>query len=114
MGERIHSIDSLRAIAVFFVVIAHVQPFAGFGSHGNYIYFVFDTIGQFDVPFFFVTSGYFLKSKLDSGERTSGDYEWIQSDVDRCVAGSCNTSRLRSFVGRVCFCGENRAHRDRR
>lgn len=67
MGKRIHSIDSLRAIAVFFVVIAHVQPFAGFGSHGNYIYFVLDTIGQFDVPFFFVTSGYFLKSKLDSG-----------------------------------------------
>lgn len=66
MGERIHSIDSLRAIAVFFVVIAHVQPFAGFGSHGNYIYFILDTIGQFDVPFFLVTSGYFLKSKLDS------------------------------------------------
>jgi peptidoglycan/LPS O-acetylase OafA/YrhL len=67
MGERIHSIDSLRAIAVFFVVIAHVQPFAGFGIYGNYIYFVLDTIGQFDVPFFFVTSGYFLTSKLDSG-----------------------------------------------
>ena len=71
MGKRIHSIDSLRAIAVFFVVIAHVQPFAGFGSHGNYIYFVLDTIGQFDVPFFFVTSGYFLKSKLDSGSAGS-------------------------------------------
>ncbi|WP_079977469.1 acyltransferase [Halococcus sediminicola] len=66
MGERIYSIDSLRAIAVFFVVVAHVQPFAGVGSYGNHIYFILDTIGQFDVPFFFVTSGYFLKDKLDS------------------------------------------------
>ena len=71
MGERIHSIDGLRAVAVFFVVIAHVQPFAGFGAYGNYIYFLLDTIGQFDVPFFFVTSGYFLKSKLESSSAKS-------------------------------------------
>lgn len=60
MRERIHSIDTLRAVAIFFVVVGHVQPFRGFGTYGNYVYFALDTIGQFDVPFFFVTSGFFL------------------------------------------------------
>lgn len=66
MGERIHSIDSLRAIAVFFVVVAHVQPFHGFEGWGNYVYFALEAIAQFDVPFFFATSGYFLATKLDA------------------------------------------------
>ena len=65
MEKRIYSIDSLRAIAVFFVVIAHVHPFLGFGAYGNYVYFVVDTVGQFDVPFFFVASGYFLAKKAN-------------------------------------------------
>ncbi|WP_266081150.1 acyltransferase [Haladaptatus caseinilyticus] len=65
MSDRIHSIDTLRAIAIFFIVIAHVQPFRGFGTYGNYIYFVLDTIGQFDVPFFFATSGYFLAETVN-------------------------------------------------
>ncbi|WP_423747480.1 acyltransferase (plasmid) [Haladaptatus sp. SPP-AMP-3] len=65
MSDRIHSIDTLRAIAIFFIVIAHVQPFRGFGTGGNYVYFVLDTIGQFDVPFFFVTSGYFLAETVN-------------------------------------------------
>ncbi|WP_336360283.1 acyltransferase [Haladaptatus sp. ZSTT2] len=64
MRERIHSIDTLRALAIFFITIAHVQPFRGFGTHGNLVFFVLDTIGQFDVPFFFVTSGFFLGAKL--------------------------------------------------
>jgi surface polysaccharide O-acyltransferase-like enzyme len=66
MRERIHSIDTLRAIAIFFVVIGHVQPFRGFGTYGNYVYFALDTIGQFDVPFFFVTSGYFLAKTVNA------------------------------------------------
>ncbi|GAA5064427.1 acyltransferase [Haladaptatus pallidirubidus] len=65
MSNRIHSIDTLRAVAIFFIVIAHVQPFQGFGTYGNYIYFVIDTIGQFDVPFFFATSGYFLAETVN-------------------------------------------------
>ncbi|MFH5801197.1 acyltransferase [Haladaptatus sp. CMAA 1911] len=60
MSDRIHSIDTLRAVAIFFIVIAHVQPFRGFGTYGNHVYFALDTIGQFDVPFFFLTSGYFF------------------------------------------------------
>ncbi|MCO8244786.1 MULTISPECIES: acyltransferase [unclassified Haladaptatus] len=81
MSDRIHSIDTLRAVAIFFIVIAHVQPFRGFGTYGNYVYFVMDTIGQFDVPFFFVTSGYFfaetvsidnVKSTVSSSVRKLG------------------------------------------
>lgn len=64
MGDRIHSIDTLRAVAIVFVVIAHTEPFLGFGSYGNHVFFVLDTIGQFDVPFFFAASGYFLATKL--------------------------------------------------
>lgn len=64
MGDRIHSIDTLRAIAIFFIVIGHAQPFRGFETYGNHVYFVLDTFGQFDVPFFFMTSGYFLGSTV--------------------------------------------------
>lgn len=67
MSRRIHSIDTLRAIAIFFVLIAHVRPFEEFGTYGNHIFFLLDTIGQFDVQFFFVVSGYFLAKKLQHG-----------------------------------------------
>ena len=56
---------------MFFIVIGHVQPFRGFGGYGNYVYFALDTIGQFDVPFFFVTSGYFLATTIEPGNVTS-------------------------------------------
>jgi len=68
VSERIYSIDSLRAIAIFFVVIAHLRPFEGFPPHGALLYFVLDTIGQFDVPFFFLTAGYFLATKLQPAD----------------------------------------------
>ncbi|WP_200862258.1 acyltransferase [Candidatus Halobonum tyrrellensis] len=72
MGERIYSIDALRAVAIAFVIVAHAKPFAGMGARGNLLYFVLDTIGQFDVQFFFVTSGYFLATKLSPS--VSGRY----------------------------------------
>ncbi|WP_049969698.1 acyltransferase [Haladaptatus cibarius] len=71
MSKRIHSIDTLRAVAIFFIVIAHVQPFRGFGTYGNYVFFVIDTIGQFDVAFFFLTSGYFLAKTATADTVTS-------------------------------------------
>lgn len=71
MGERIHSIDSLRAVAISFVVIAHTHPFHAFGPYGSEIYFILDTIGQFDVPFFFVAAGYFLAERARPGELKS-------------------------------------------
>ncbi|WP_435358828.1 acyltransferase [Haloarchaeobius sp. DFWS5] len=71
MRDRIHSIDTLRAVAIFFIVVAHVQPFRGFEPYGNYVYFVVDTVGQFDVPFFFLTSGYFLAEALNADNVTA-------------------------------------------
>ncbi|WP_330632024.1 acyltransferase [Halocatena halophila] len=65
MANRLYSIDSLRAVAIFFVVIAHVTPFLGFDSYGTTVFFLLDTIGQFDVPFFFVASGYFFAKSVD-------------------------------------------------
>lgn len=67
MSKRIHSVDSLRGLAILFVVIAHAKPFQGYGAYGNHVFFVLDTIGMFDVPFFFAASGYFLADKLNPG-----------------------------------------------
>ena len=71
MSDRIQSVDTLRAVAMFFIVIAHVQPFRGFGEYGNYVFFVLDTVGQFDVPLFFLTSGYFLASSVTAENAVS-------------------------------------------
>lgn len=68
MPDRIYSIDSTRALAILFVVVAHVSPFQGYRDWGNQVYFLLDTIGQFDIPFFFIASGYFLAYKLDREE----------------------------------------------
>jgi surface polysaccharide O-acyltransferase-like enzyme len=64
MSDRIHSIDTLRAVAIGFVVVAHAGPFKGYGQYGNHVFFVLDTVGQFDVPFFFAVSGFFLATKI--------------------------------------------------
>ncbi len=56
---------------MFFIVIAHVKPFKGFEAYGNYAFFALDTIGQFDVPFFFAASGYFLAKTVDADNVTS-------------------------------------------
>ncbi|MFC6990370.1 acyltransferase [Haladaptatus sp. GCM10025707] len=71
MRKRLHSIDTLRALAIFFITLAHLQPFRDFATHGNLLFFALDTIGQFDVPFFFVTSGYFLAAKVNTHSVTA-------------------------------------------
>jgi surface polysaccharide O-acyltransferase-like enzyme len=51
--------------------LAHTHPFHAFGPYGSEIYFILDTIGQFDVPFFFVAAGYFLAERARPGELKS-------------------------------------------
>ena len=58
MKKRILSIDSLRFIAVFSVILLHYFPAAGL------LKTVVDQLARFAVPFFFITSGYFLGLKL--------------------------------------------------
>ncbi|MFC6716217.1 acyltransferase [Natrialbaceae archaeon GCM10025810] len=65
MGDRIHSIDSARAVAMLFVVAIHAEPFGGLGAYGNAANFVIDTTARFAVPFFFLTSGYLFATKLE-------------------------------------------------
>lgn len=59
-GTHIHSIDVMRIVMAFFVVVIHV-PFAGKAGE------VFITYGKTAVPFFLVVCGYFLY-RDDSGE----------------------------------------------
>lgn len=63
MGERIYSIDSMRIIAMLFVVSIHTDPFRGIGIYGNIFNFVIDSSARFSVPFFFMTSGYLFARK---------------------------------------------------
>jgi len=63
MGDRIHSVDAMRVVAVAFVVLIHTDPFQGLGTAGNAVNFGIKTTARFAVPFFFVTSGYFFALK---------------------------------------------------
>lgn len=64
--ERIYSIDSLRIIAILFIVAVHAKPFVNFDMYNEEIHFLIAVIGRFDVPFFFMTSGFFLAEKISS------------------------------------------------
>lgn len=63
MASRIWSIDSMRLLAMGFIVSIHTDPFRGLGVYGNTLNFVLDSTARFAVPFFFVTSGYFFALK---------------------------------------------------
>ncbi|MFC4436413.1 MULTISPECIES: acyltransferase [Natrialbaceae] len=63
MSGRIYSIDSMRIIAMVFVVTIHTDLFRGVGAYGNAINFVIDSSARFAVPFFFMTAGYFFALK---------------------------------------------------
>jgi len=58
MTQRINSIDSLRYIAIFFVILIHCFPASGT------LKFVVDELARFAVPYFFIVSGFFLGLKL--------------------------------------------------
>ncbi len=64
MPQRIYSIDSMRIIAMVFVVSIHTDPFEGVGVYGNIVNFLIDTSARFAVPFFFMVSGYFFALKI--------------------------------------------------
>jgi surface polysaccharide O-acyltransferase-like enzyme len=72
MAGRIHSLDSMRIVAMVFVVAIHTNLFRGLGPYGNAANFVMDSFGRFVVPFFFLTSGFFFA--LKTANRSSTDY----------------------------------------
>lgn len=62
---RASSIDAVRAIAIFAVLAIHCDPFvSGEYAFGRIVLGdVVDLLARFAVPFFFITSGYFLGQK---------------------------------------------------
>ncbi|MFC4544345.1 acyltransferase [Halosolutus amylolyticus] len=71
MSDRIHSVDSMRIIAMAFVVMIHTDPFRGLGVYGNMVNFTIDSTARFAVPFFFVTSGYLFARKTADRDPTA-------------------------------------------
>ncbi|WP_374434886.1 acyltransferase [Inhella sp.] len=69
--KRIQSIDALRAIAAFAVIVIHTTPFrTQFASNGYSLDLALflNQLARFAVPFFFVISGYFWATKFDRQE----------------------------------------------
>jgi surface polysaccharide O-acyltransferase-like enzyme len=64
MRHRIYSFDTLRAVAIFFVITIHTDPFNDVGLVGNVINFTIDTTARFAVPLFFLVAGYLFSINL--------------------------------------------------
>jgi surface polysaccharide O-acyltransferase-like enzyme len=89
---RIPSIDSLRAVAVFAVILMHTVPFNGsfpllLQGDGSMLLkgtleFAINQFVRFAVPFFFIIAGYFYGVKSRSAESRHG---WQVSYVKRMV-----------------------------
>jgi surface polysaccharide O-acyltransferase-like enzyme len=70
--SRIQSVDAVRVIAIFAVIIIHTSPFTNtyiwLGRDLN-VGYLLDQLARFAVPFFFVISGFFWASKIKSGSQ---------------------------------------------
>jgi len=67
-GARIPSIDFVRTIAVFAVILIHTYPFGGIESGlGKYLKVFINQGARFAVPFFFIISGFFWGRKIEAG-----------------------------------------------
>ncbi len=62
LNSRINSIDSLRYISIIAVILLHCFPTTGAAK------FIVTNLARFAVPFFFITSGFFLGLKLKNGD----------------------------------------------
>lgn len=70
MGNRLHSVDAMRILAMGFIVMIHTNPFEGLGVYGNAANFAIETTARFAVPFFFVASGYFFAKNITTRDPT--------------------------------------------
>ena len=67
---RISSIDTLKGIAIFMVVLIHTKPFLAIPEVKQHWYYTGNIIQQlssFAVPFFYVAAGYFFSKGLEKG-----------------------------------------------
>lgn len=65
---RLESVDTIKIIAIFSVIIIHTAPFNNIGSQNTLLNIgvVVNQMARFAVPFFFLISGYFWGVKLTS------------------------------------------------
>lgn len=62
---RISSIDFIRTLAIFSVILIHTSPFKTYNTElTNYLAVLINQGARFAVPFFFIVSGYFLGKKI--------------------------------------------------
>lgn len=67
--ERNYTIDFIKFFAIYFVVVIHTGPF----KNEPLIYETINIFARFAVPFFFMTSGYFLGKNLQT-KKDPGQY----------------------------------------
>ncbi|OIB56373.1 acyltransferase [Natrialba sp. SSL1] len=87
MSKRIYSLDSMRIIAMGFVVAIHTNLFRGVGTYGDIANFVIDSTGRFVVPFFFLTSGYLFALKTLHRDPTLYVFERVRTIASLYVFG---------------------------
>lgn len=66
--DRIQSVDTVRVLAIFAVIVIHTTPFASeFTRLGHVLDLatVLNQFARFAVPYFFLVSGYFWAAKFD-------------------------------------------------
>jgi surface polysaccharide O-acyltransferase-like enzyme len=67
--SRVHSVDTMRALAVVAIVIMHTTPFKGsHDAESTLPYILVNQLARFAVPFFFVVSGFFWARKVQEGK----------------------------------------------
>jgi len=63
-NRKYNMINIMRLVCALLVIVIHTMAFAQFGDTAKYI--TSDVIARIAVPFFFITSGFFLYSKINS------------------------------------------------
>lgn len=63
MKKHYYAIDIMKYICAIFVVIVHTSPLLPVSEIGNFA--LNNILGRFAVPFFFISSGYFVKLNID-------------------------------------------------
>lgn len=56
--KNFHAVDLVRFICAILVLIVHTSPFLPFSKLGNFV--AINIFGRIAVPFFFITTGYFV------------------------------------------------------
>jgi surface polysaccharide O-acyltransferase-like enzyme len=79
--ERIDSLDTLKGLAILFVVYIHSKPFFSTGTFTEPVNFVLANASRFAVPAFFLTSGFLLSRKVSESEE--GGVSFVKRQLEK-------------------------------